>query len=77
MGNVKLSDNTIVNMAQVKYCKITRRPADNQLVPNASIEVYFGSEQDPVIFEGEEAERLWQAMEYHCEDRPDLSIDSD
>jgi hypothetical protein len=70
---VKLSEETIVNMNQIQYCKIYRTPVEGQLVPHALLQVFFNGTgtKDPVQFEGEEAERLWQTLEYHAIDRPE------
>ncbi len=68
MRLIRLSDDTIINLAQVQYCKIYRTPIEGQLVPQALLQIFFNGAdaKNPVSFEGEQAERLWQALEYQA-----------
>ncbi|MEW6734079.1 MAG: hypothetical protein AB1489_22320 [Acidobacteriota bacterium] len=74
---IKLSETTIINLSQIQYCKIYRTPVQGQLVPQVFVQLFFSGEdqQSPVQFEGEEAERIWQALEYRAMCRPDVFID--
>jgi hypothetical protein len=79
MSYVKISDGTIVNLNQIQYCKMYRMPVEGHLVPNARLQVFFSGmvDQNSVDFFGEEAERLWQLLEYKSADRPESPIDED
>jgi len=79
MSFVRLSDAIIVNLSQIQYCKMFRMPVEGHLVPNARLVVYFNGteQQNSVEFFGEEAERLWQILEYKSVDRPESPLDED
>jgi hypothetical protein len=77
MAYVKLSEQTMINLDQIQYCKMSRIPIEGQLVPNSLIQIFFAGGQEPVQFEGTEAERLWQAMEYRSIDNPNPPLDVD
>lgn len=76
MRLIKLSDEAVINLDQIRYCKMFRTPIAGHLVPQSLLQVFFtgNGEYNPVEFTGEEAERLWQAIEYETAIRPEPNV---